>query len=606
MESKVIRALRKLGVIFSAVNVTVKVGSKDASTDGNEIRIPYPDARTDFEMLTALLMHEASHCRYTDFRAARRSNKLVHSFTNAIEDARIEALIEQVYCGASFMFRDLYQKLLPDIISELESHHPVLLFGLWLNCRASVYFGKPYFQAYEEAIGKYLRTIYPPEMLTRVAELSDKRLPGLQSTSDVVDLSKEIFDIFAPSLKSMQQNQSVEPDADSQGEEDDEEIPQEKERPDEASDEDSKLPDSRELEASCKSESDEDSSAEEEGAAEAPQDASQNESFDFSENSDTSESALGAPDSQAAPLTDKERKLLLRELEANGLVFPEGSLIEAKALLNDFRDQNEPETGLVQISQAKGPKSNFEPLQPGSLGAKRMMKAQKCAVKIRKALRGLIEAKSRGYSYYSGSGLRTDRRRLSRLAVWDTRVFRKKDIVKGEDCALMLLADTSGSMNRPWVEEEYAACLAIAFALQNEPNVDVGFTVFSSEARQIFPLGSKSLLSHQDQIGAPFKQDSTRTDLALMAAFHELAFSRRSRRIVLVMTDGLSDHTYLTQAAIGVLNRNHCEVYALGIGCEVAEAPLYRGCLSIPDIESLATALSDFAKLSLHLGKKAA
>ena len=92
----------------------------------------------------------------------------------------------------------------------------------------------------------------------------------------------------------------------------------------------------------------------------------------------------------------------------------------------------------------------------------------------------------------------------------------------------------------------------------------------------------------------------------MIAALQELSFSSRKRKIVLVMTDGQSDETVLTRHAIEDLNRNHCEVYALGIGCRVWEADLYQGCFSIPDSSALAQSLSDFAKISLRLGRKAA
>ena len=217
MDSKVVSALKKLGVIFSSLNVTVKVGAYCASTNGNEIRIPFPDAKTDFQMLTALLMHEASHCRYTDFKADFQSNQLVHSFENAIEDARIEALIGQVYAGSSFMFRDLYLKMLPKIVSRMVGQNPIQVFGLWLNCRAFVFFGKPYVEEYEEKIGEYLKTVFPSQMLDQVSGLMDRRLPGLKSTSDVVDLSKEIFDIFVPCLKAMMKSQGDGQEGDGEG-----------------------------------------------------------------------------------------------------------------------------------------------------------------------------------------------------------------------------------------------------------------------------------------------------------------------------------------------------------------------------------------------------
>lgn len=617
MDSKVVSALKKLGVIFSSLNVTVKVGAYCASTDGNEIRIPIPDAKTDFQMLTSLLMHEASHCRYTDFKADFQSNKLVHSFVNAIEDARIEALIGQVYAGSSFMFKDLYLKMLPKIVSRMIGQNTIQVFGLWLNCRAFVFFGKPYVEEYEKKIGEYLRTVFPSQMLDQVSGLMDRRLPGLKSTSDVVDLSKEIFDIFVPCLKAMMKSQGDPQEGDGEGNgenasDSDELFDGDSSGNAEGSKSNGANGSKPGSETEDKTSEDGDGNGSGEGetvtengaGADAKEDA-ESDSSDKADSSAGSQKASGGTSGAATPLTDGERSALLEELEGNGQEIPEENLMEAKELLNKMRDRKEPVAGLVQITHSSREQVSRKPLQDGTRGAERIMKAQDCARRIRNALMGLIEAKARSYSYYSDSGLKIDKRRISRLAVWDTKVFRKKDEVKGEDCAIMLLADTSGSMERVWVEEEYAACLGIALALRNERNVDVGFTTFSSCAEQILPLGAKSLLAYQTEIGASFHRNSTRTDLALIAALQELSFSNRKRKIVLVMTDGQSDNTLDTRQAIEALNRNHCEVYALGIGCRVWEADLYQGCFSIPDISALAQTLTDFAKISIRLGRKA-
>lgn len=617
MDSKVVSALKKLGVIFSSLNVTVKVGAYCASTDGNEIRIPIPDAKTDFQMLTSLLMHEASHCRYTDFKADFQSNKLVHSFVNAIEDARIEALIGQVYAGSSFMFKDLYLKMLPKIVSRMIGQNTIQVFGLWLNCRAFVFFGKPYVEEYEKKIGEYLRTVFPSQMLDQVSGLMDRRLPGLKSTSDVVDLSKEIFDIFVPCLKAMMKSQGDPQEGDGEGNgenasDSDELFDGDSSGNAEGSKSNGANGSKPGSETEDKTSEDGDGNGSGEGetvpengaGADAKEDA-ESDSSDKADSSAGSQKASGGTSGAATPLTDGERSALLEELEGNGQEIPEENLMEAKELLNKMRDRKEPVAGLVQITHSSREQVSRKPLQDGTRGAERIMKAQDCARRIRNALMGLIEAKARSYSYYSDSGLKIDKRRISRLAVWDTKVFRKKDEVKGEDCAIMLLADTSGSMERDWVEEEYAACLGIALALRNERNVDVGFTTFSSCAEQILPLGAKSLLAYQTEIGASFHRNSTRTDLALISALQELSFSNRKRKIVLVMTDGQSDNTLDTRQAIEALNRNHCEVYALGIGCRVWEADLYQGCFSIPDISALAQTLTDFAKISIRLGRKA-
>lgn len=617
MDSKVVSALKKLGVIFSSLNVTVKVGAYCASTDGNEIRIPIPDAKTDFQMLTSLLMHEASHCRYTDFKADFQSNKLVHSFVNAIEDARIEALIGQVYAGSSFMFKDLYLKMLPKIVSRMIGQNTIQVFGLWLNCRAFVFFGKPYVEEYEKKIGEYLRTVFPSQMLDQVSGLMDRRLPGLKSTSDVVDLSKEIFDIFVPCLKAMMKSRGDPQEGDGEGNgenasDSDELFDGDSSGNAEGSKSNGANGSKPGSETEDKTSEDGDGNGSGEGetvpengaGADAKEDA-ESDSSDKADSSAGSQKASGGTSGAATPLTDGERSALLEELEGNGQEIPEENLMEAKELLNKMRDRKEPVAGLVQITHSSREQVSRKPLQDGTRGAERIMKAQDCARRIRNALMGLIEAKARSYSYYSDSGLKIDKRRISRLAVWDTKVFRKKDEVKGEDCAIMLLADTSGSMERDWVEEEYAACLGVALALRNERNVDVGFTTFSSCAEQILPLGAKSLLAYQTEIGASFHRNSTRTDLALIAALQELSFSNRKRKIVLVMTDGQSDNTLDTRQAIEALNRNHCEVYALGIGCRVWEADLYQGCFSIPDISALAQTLTDFAKISIRLGRKA-
>lgn len=618
MDSKVVSALKKLGVIFSSLNVTVKVGAYCASTDGNEIRIPFPDAKTDFQMLTALLMHEASHCRYTDFKADFQSNKLVHSFVNAIEDARIEALIGQVYAGSSFMFRDLYLKMLPKIVSRMIGQNPIQVFGLWLNCRAFVFFGKPYVEEYEEKIGEYLKTVFPSQMLDQVSGLMDRRLPGLKSTSDVVVLSKEIFDIFVPCLKAMMKSRGDPQEGDGEGNGEGASDSDEPLDGDSSGNAEGSKPDGAngskpgsETEDKTSEDGDGNGSGEgetvpENGAAADAKEGAESDSSDKADSSAGSQKASGGTSGAATSLTDGERSTLLEELEENGQEIPEENLIEAKELLNKMRDRKEPVAGLVKITHSSRDQVSRKPLQGGTRGAERIMRAQDCAGRIQNALMGLIEAKARSYSYYSDSGLKIDKRRLSRLAVWDTKVFRKKDEVKGEDCAIMLLADTSGSMERDWVEEEYAACLGIALALRNERNVDVGFTTFSSYAEQILPLGAKSLVAYQTEIGASFHRNSTRTDLALIAALQELSFSRRKRKIVMVMTDGESDNTLDTRQAIEALNRNHCEVYALGIGCRVLEADLYQGCFSIPDISALAQTLSNFAKISLRLGRQAA
>ena len=162
----------------------------------------------------------------------------------------------------------------------------------------------------------------------------------------------------------------------------------------------------------------------------------------------------------ATPLTDGERSALLEELEGNGQEIPEENLMEAKELLNKMRDRKEPVAGLVQITHSSREQVSRKPLQDGTRGAERIMKAQDCARRIRNALMGLIEAKARSYSYYSDSGLKIDKRRISRLAVWDTKVFRKKV----EDFAFSKLRERY----KKWTGNSFDEKDLISFGVANE------------------------------------------------------------------------------------------------------------------------------------------
>lgn len=82
---------------------------------------------------------------------------------------------------------------------------------------------------------------------------------------------------------------------------------------------------------------------------------------------------------------------------------------------------------------------------------------------------------------------------MARIGLWNTKVFRKKDVQPGINTVVILLADTSGSVYEANMEDEYASCLAISQALMPERDVKVGFYTFSDECKEVIPLGGRSL-----------------------------------------------------------------------------------------------------------------
>ena len=84
-----------------------------ACTDGESVWVPAimnDDARLNLMMQEAVLAHEAAgHLRYTDFAAWKRigdkikageEDRLLHDFTNILEDARVNHLLSQDFAGS--------------------------------------------------------------------------------------------------------------------------------------------------------------------------------------------------------------------------------------------------------------------------------------------------------------------------------------------------------------------------------------------------------------------------------------------------------------------------------------------------------------------------
>ena len=240
----------------------------------------------------------------------------------------------------------------------------IQVFGLWLNCRAFVFFGKPYVEEYEKKIGEYLRTVFPSQMLDQVSGLMDRRLPGLKSTSDVVDLSKEIFDIFVPCLKAMMKSRGDPQEGDGEGNgenasDSDELFDGDSSGNAEGSKSNGANGSKPGSETEDKTSEDGDGNGSGEGetvpengaGADAKEDA-ESDSSDKADSSAGSQKASGGTSGAATPLTDGERSALLEELEGNGQEIPEENLMEAKELLNKMRDRKEPVAGLVQITHS--------------------------------------------------------------------------------------------------------------------------------------------------------------------------------------------------------------------------------------------------------------
>lgn len=178
----------------------------------NEAEIPEMTA-----MLRGALAHECvGHLRHTDMSIPVPPG-LHGSFTNALEDIRIERKAAEVYPGA--------KRILADMVSELESdahrfwdpekakgkENAVLLY-LLRQCR-SEQLGQPLRQDWTATFRERAESAFGSGKVAQALDLAKQSI-ALPGTANVIDLARQIIDL----LKQPEQEQPEQPDSDGSGE----------------------------------------------------------------------------------------------------------------------------------------------------------------------------------------------------------------------------------------------------------------------------------------------------------------------------------------------------------------------------------------------------
>lgn len=213
-------------------------------------------------------------------------------------------------------------------------------------------------------------------------------------------------------------------------------------------------------------------------------------------------------------------------------------------------------------------------------------------------LRALQDTKRRKVQLaHSGSRIATGRFwRLNRLG--DTRIYRKSQERSGLDIALQVMLDRSGSMKHD-IGTAKAVTMALMVAMSRMMDVSAAVDIFPGYGRastNIMPFGGR-LESGRRSLQHVYASGGT----PLLQALHEvvpvLQEQRRTRKVVLIITDGKPSHEDLTRAHIQTLNKQGVEVYAIGIRCEVGE--LIKASVTIGDVGQLPAAITQLFKRML-------
>ena len=173
-----------------------------------------------------------------------------------------------------------------------------------------------------------------------------------------------------------------------------------------------------------------------------------------------------------------------------------------------------------------------------------------------------LQAQSFAKTGRASTGTRISRRHLTGVALGDARIFRKTHTGTATDTAVFLLGDVSGSMGGDKIRISNQSMYACALAMQRIPGIDVAVGAFPGQ-QMVLRFGERA------------QQHERRFDLAVHGCtpLHEgvlmaqtaLSFSRKPRKILMVLTDGEPDDYTLAQASLDYVEDSGIELFAIGI-----------------------------------------
>ena len=216
-------------------------------------------------------------------------------------------------------------------------------------------------------------------------------------------------------------------------------------------------------------------------------------------------------------------------------------------------------------------------------------KAVRMATALKARMLGLLQAHTLRHAI-SGRQGKLETGKLYRLSTGSPRVFQKRASVHKLDTAVHILLDSSGSMHGESIKLAVQACYAVGKALEHLSGISLGITSFPAYRDGkigVFPLvkhGQKMTDRMQMQAhgGTPLAE-------ALWWVMRQMLILKETRKVVLILTDGVPDDVPQCLQALEALRKTGVEVYGIGMKFD---------CISslLPDTSS--RVISRFEKLS--------
>ena len=537
--------------------VKIVLSGKDAYTDGNTIVLPLLKSKSDLrDVLFGYLAHESAHVRDSDFDTLKKcKNQSEKSYTNIIEDIRIEQLIQDVFPGTRFTLDAMWTYVVDQGMSPpapSEDNEGTQLHQYLLHRLRSEVLHRESSTLLAESSQQVMEQTFPLGFFVRLDGLFAKYLDKLTCSDDCLKLARAII----KALKDAEE---------------------EKQNQEETQDSDDSSNDDQNQTADQSDDADQDASTPSPGQTDSSKDGDADQ--DDGDPQQSNDDASGGTS--------------LHESLINETDLPEDAISQlSEQLAEQAQEDNDGDPIAINTSSVGSDASNngeTSGLQTGILASSA----------IRSQLQGLLHAQTREQQWLHTSGKRVDGKRLTRLCSGDSRVFIKRDEMRRTDTAVHVLLDASGSMHR--IQDiANQATVSLALAISSIPKCDIATSMFPGVG------GDVSSITHRGQpvrsnLGRFAVDSSGGTPLAeaMLYAARELAVSRRQRKVLIIITDGApnsgSEVRYMNS-----LIASHIDIYAIGIN-STAVSNYFENWSVIKDVKELQKALFQIAGKFLEL-----
>lgn len=601
-----------------AAGVKITFGGSP-STDGRSITLPpIPEDWSEEKAWEFLgdLTHECGHIRFTDFAAKRGKTPFERSLENALEDTRIERAMGRIFQGAERLFRESQAETTKDLVKKVDGCDKVpasRLITLYVLAHTEgQLLCRPDCNELARACRKALMPLLGKPVLDQIGDIAMK-VEHSTSTQDVMQIRKELMKVLAKVQTPEEQSQQSRQSGQSQ----------------QSGSESNSNSQQGDGQSQDQGQQDGGQQGQSESGSESNQSSGKGEQNGSGQQDGQSQQNASAGGQQSASETGQDSQDTSSESQPGSSSSSGGSILDA---LNSAT-QEECEAEIVKDLQSqikkmikKMPKTSLtynvdltgRIRPPGSdteAGRRIVREARERTAAAGAALSGIIRGKARVSSYLSTSGRGIDGSKIARLAVGNTKIFKRREESVAKAAAVHVLLDLSGSMRGKAQKVACAATLGLVGALEKFPQASCGFSVFP--ARAAFPpvsgshqtLGCVTVKGHDERLDSPSvmarvanlaARGNTPLEEALQHAELRLLAQPQNRKVLFVITDG--DVSKAEWRRAEAMTQAGWSVFGIFIGVTPPQEVLewLTDGQRISDLEELRKALFEFAKRSFH------